>query len=352
MRVDIAMEYAFARSDHRVDAPDFDPSFHDAAMGGSTLGGITKQFPWIVPTMQSLPDSVTTWLDPNMASYIRLQNSCRAQVEAIQSGRNSGWKAASHPTIFHELLNSDLPESEKSTDRLWQDGQLTVVAGTLTTAWSLAVAFYYILADQRVLRTLKAELEAAFPDPEQYMQLVAVEQLPYLAACIQEGLRLSYGASSRLPRICPDETISVTGPSPLNGGKLETYHIPPKTPISMTSTLIHHDESIFPNSHTFSPERWLTTPHLDRYLISFSKGSRQCIGINLAYAELYLLLARLFRIYGSQEVRGAQDKGYLEFFETDIDDVRIHSDYFVPLPKKGSKGIRIAVKSWDNEKTA
>ena len=42
---------------------------------------------------------------------------------------------AAHPTIFHELLQGDLPEEEKNLDRLWLEGQLVVGAGTETTAW-------------------------------------------------------------------------------------------------------------------------------------------------------------------------------------------------------------------------
>lgn len=39
-------------------------------------------------------------------------------------------------TIFHELLEADLPDREKSTARLWQEGQIIIGAGTETTAWS------------------------------------------------------------------------------------------------------------------------------------------------------------------------------------------------------------------------
>jgi hypothetical protein len=71
---DIAQEYAFARSDHRVDQYDFEPTFHDASVAGSTGGALIKQYPWILPLMQSLPDSFMTWLDPNMRSFFGLQN--------------------------------------------------------------------------------------------------------------------------------------------------------------------------------------------------------------------------------------------------------------------------------------
>jgi hypothetical protein len=52
----------------------------------------------------------------------------------------------------------------------------------------------------------------------------------------------------------------------------------------MTSVIMHADENVFPNADEFIPDRWLKEDgtrrtDLERYLMSFSKGSRQCIGI-------------------------------------------------------------------------
>jgi cytochrome P450 len=84
-------------------------------------------------------------------------------------------------------------------------------------------------------------------------------------------------------------------------------------------------------------------PRLDRYLVSFSKGSRSCLGINLAYAEMYLWLSGLFRRYGSQEVRFETDEGALELVDTDISDVEMWADRFIPVVKPGSKRVRFRV---------
>jgi len=65
----------------------------------------------------------------------------------------------------------------------------------------------------------------------------------------------------------------------------KSWVIPAKIPVSMTNVDIHHDESIFPDSHSFIPERWLEaenldeTSPLDRYMVSFGGGSRKCLGI-------------------------------------------------------------------------
>lgn len=119
------------------------------------------------------------------------------------------------PTIFHDIMVSKLPEREKKLDRLCQEGQTFIVAGTETTAWCLSVICFHLLKDQAKLQRLTKELEGANATTS-----TELEQLPYLSAVIQEGLRLSYGVSHRLPRIAPDETIFFVA-----GDK--TWRIPP-----------------------------------------------------------------------------------------------------------------------------
>lgn len=110
----------------------------------------------------------------------------------------------------------------------------------------------------------------------------------------------------------------------------------------MTYAFMHLDPCIFPSPYEFIPERRLKDLRLDRYLFSFSKGPRQCLGINLAYAELYLCLAGLFRRYGGPGNAGP--KGAFELFETTREDVEMKYDLFLPFPKKDSKRVRIVLK--------
>jgi cytochrome P450 len=65
----------------------------------------------------------------------------------------------------------------------------------------------------------------------------------------------------------------------------------------MTGTFVHSSPSLFPSASTFDPSRWLSddAAQLERWLVPFSKGPRMCVGQNLAYCELFLGLAGLFR---------------------------------------------------------
>lgn len=146
------------------------------------------------------------------------------------------------------------------------------------------------------------------------------------ASCL--ALRLAYGTTQRGPRLSPTE------PTPYG-----PYLLPPNTEISMSIYSISHDEMIFPDSYIFNPSRWLDNPkgpdgqkHLSRYMLSFGTGNRICLGMRLAYAEIFLALATVFRRFE------------MVLFETARGDVEAHRDMLVPRPKKGSKGVKILVK--------
>ena len=73
-----------------------------------------------------------------------------------------------------------------------------------------------------------------------------------------------------------------------------------KTSVSSSAYVYHLDAHTFTDPQTFRPERWLDIPptdqkELESKFVPFSKGSRACVGMNLAYASLYLITAYLFR---------------------------------------------------------
>lgn len=230
-----------------------------------------------------------------------------------------------------------------------------MMAGTLTTAWVLEVSTFYLLRQPETLRKLKAELRAAIPDPDQLVPLATLEQLTYLNAVIKESVRLTYGVAGRLARIAEEPlhlTDKATG---------ETWTIPPGIPVGMSNAQLHHDERNFPRSREFLPERWLDADgslnlKLDKYLLSFTRGSRQCLGMPLAYAEMYLGMSGIWSRYGSKAgvteagesyegVRDERDLGVFELYKTGLVDVELYADSFLPLVKPGSVGIRMKVSN-------
>jgi cytochrome P450 len=83
-------------------------------------------------------------------------------------------------TMFHELLNSDLPIEEKILNNLAQEGQNVIGAGADTTANMLSCTTLHVLSNPKVLKKLTKELETAMRDKHGQWDLAAAEQLPYL----------------------------------------------------------------------------------------------------------------------------------------------------------------------------
>jgi cytochrome P450 len=161
---------------------------------------------------------------------------------------------------------------------LTDEGITVVGAGSHTVAWTLSVACYYLLSSSIMLQNLKTELSTIQDLNENLSTLLAkLEKLPYLTAVIKEALRLAYGVSMRVPRIAPDATL-----------RYKDWMIPPGTAVGMTTVLLHQDPEIFPQPLEFRPERWLNggSSKLDRYLTSFSAGSRVCLGYVLSLYQI------------------------------------------------------------------
>lgn len=181
---------------------------------------------------------------------------------------------------------------------------------------------FHLLKHPDVLAKVKEELlTLSLPADRKIPSLRQVEQLPYLSAVIKEGLRLHGGIVARSQRISRNETLRCAG-----------YDIPPGTPLSCSSYFLHRNPEIFPEPTSFRPERWLDSGHqLDRYLVAFGKGTRNCVGKNLGQAELYLTLAAIIPRFAFSLV------------DTDERDVEIGRDWYVMQPLRRSEGVRAMV---------
>lgn len=242
-------------------------------------------------------------------------------------GKDKPVPGSTHPTIFHSLLSSDLPATDLTPDRLLGEGQTVVAAGTLTTAHYLKTTMYYLIANPDVLARLRTEVDEVMPGSVEPAQFNDLDRLTYLNAVVNEGFRLSHGVIQRLTRVAPDETLT-----------FKSYTIPAGTPIGMSSWDVHLDPTVFPSPDTFNPDRWLEpgADHKKKYLVNFTKGSRMCLGKDLARTEILYTICALVKRWGMD--------GGMTLYETGRDDVDIAHDFFNPFAKLESKGVRVVLK--------
>ncbi len=282
----------------------------------------------MLPTLFLLPNWLVRATYPLFAQYRVQKLAYEFQVRSILS-HTDDTVPESHPTVFHSLRDDpDLPLSEKSLPRLVMEAHSLIGAGTLTSTHMLSITTYHILANPPILGKLLEELEEAIPDIATPCPLQTLEQLPYLSAVISEGLRVSYGSVHRLQRVHPDDALI-----------FRDWIIPPGTPVSMSSISMHDDESIFPEPRNFDPQRWIG-PERDlrqKHLFNFGRGARQCVGMNLAEAEMHVTLAAVFRKLGRQ----------MQLYDTERErDVDVKHDFFVTNPSLDSRGVRVTVRGY------
>ncbi|KAH7115075.1 cytochrome P450 [Dendryphion nanum] len=315
---------------HFLDEPDFAPDWYNVIhMLVRSLPFFTG-FPWLIQIVSYIPESFLMWAMPRAQVFGKFKTIAVSHIHTALSEKKEndlkGIKTDDRGSIFRYIANSDMPESEKSLDRLTKEAQVLLGGGTASTSRTIKFASFYILDRPELLRRLKSELGGVMAEwPERVPSWVELEKLPLLQGIIKESLRLSYGVMHRLPRVSPDLPI-----------QYGDYVIPIGVPVGMSSYFMHSDPKVYPEPFTFNPDRWIgdIDPAMNKYWVPFARGSRNCLGFNLALAEIALALAVIFRPGGPE----------LELFETDESDVIMVHDFLIPLPKVSTKGVRVLVR--------
>ncbi|KAI8183253.1 Cytochrome P450 monooxygenase BOT1, partial [Colletotrichum sp. SAR 10_75] len=153
------------------------------------------------------------------------------------------------PTYFDLLLrsNAKMPNG-LNREALVDEAFVLCFAGTDTTGIGLSLGTYYLLKNSEKLNKMLDELKTVKTNAEGLFEYRELCNLPYLST------------------------------------------------VSQAIRTIHDNPDIFPEPERFIPERWLGENgwELEKWFVPFSKGTRACIGLNVAYMEMYLCLANLF----------------------------------------------------------
>lgn len=67
---------------------------------------------------------------------------------------------------------------------------------------------------------------------------------------------------------------------------LQGYHIPAGYDVGMSTWVMHRNAELWPEPDRFDPERWVNPEEfkrLNKYMISFGKDSRNCLGMTYVF---------------------------------------------------------------------
>ncbi|KAI1089144.1 cytochrome P450 [Rostrohypoxylon terebratum] len=277
---DVVNEYIFGKHYNDLKKEDFDAGMVVAAQAGGLLWRTTKFIRFFGPLMRSIPPQwIMAVSDPVMKDFFRFMIVCMNDTKNLM-------KAAVSPdddgprTLVHEIMQSKLPPQEKSFERVFDDVNTTTGAGYETTAAVIRIAAFHIYSNPEILQKLRAELATA-PNHD----WKTLEQLPYLTAVIMESMRLAPAIATRSARIAQDKDLVYAD-----------WRIPAGTPVGMTLHLLHQNEEQYPEPQRFNPDRFMDPNPWqlgNKTFVPFGKGKRNCLGMHLAWAEIYLLLGHI-----------------------------------------------------------
>ncbi|KAF5698022.1 cytochrome P450 monooxygenase [Fusarium globosum] len=301
----------------------------DRLLGFSHLGRfIPKEIPLFLSLFRQLILRALGFNDPGSAflDYFLLAQKLVQKVVAQHNHPNHNAESITEHTVFDDFLDSSLPQEEKEKGPLTQQAVAIWSGGWDTVGFVLTMAAYQLLQNPPVEQRLYQELKEAWKDPTESPEITTLEGLPYLTAVVKETFRLSPGALCRLSRVNPSG-IEQYG----------DWEIPPGTIISMSIPDVLSDKAIWgSDAAVFNPERWLSGgADLDRYLVTFSKGTRVCPGIELAWIETRLVIASLFRRY---EMSITPEAGISD------DDIMPYYEGFTPAVKNWISRMPVRVK--------
>lgn len=191
--------------------------------------------------------------------------------------------------FFSHAINS----GKMSERELVGNSDTLIIAGSETTATTLFGLTWNLLKNPACLAELTREVRDAFPKLEDITG-DATASLPYLHGCIEEALRLFPPVTFGLPRDSP-------------GALIDGHYIPDGVIVSSEIMTLHMSPRYWVDPETYRPERWIGEGFAGddkRAFQPFSTGPRACLGLNMAYLELRIAVAKMVWNY---DLEGAHD---------------------------------------------
>lgn len=187
LTMDIITHYSYGASYNYLDEDDFKISWKNAVLDASANGALLRHFPSVFTISKRIPPWLLKKLDPQAAVLLEIQQMVRKQsIESLENRASK--KESSQNTVFDALNDPSLPPEERTLDRLQDEGQILLGAGSETTAKTLTTITFHLLNNRSLLRKLKEELKQVMPTPSSTASWTELEKLPYLVRSIDSCL--------------------------------------------------------------------------------------------------------------------------------------------------------------------
>ncbi|KAL4912424.1 cytochrome P450 [Aspergillus aurantiobrunneus] len=224
-------------------------------------------------------------LMPSAVAGVRAQNMKRV-METVSRRVE---KVTDRKDFLHYILAAMETEKGMSRAEMNVNAFSFSIAGSESSATLLSGFVFYILTHPDVYDAVIAEIRRAFRTEDE-IQLARLGRLEYLTAVLTECMRVYPPVAVTLPRVVPE-----------GGEFIDSAFVPAGTTVGVNHFACYHDPSNFARADEFLPERWLPeyqhkapfNQDQRQCLQPFSFGPRNCLGKNLAWAEIRLITTKL-----------------------------------------------------------
>ncbi|KAI3286471.1 hypothetical protein DTO002I6_8142 [Penicillium roqueforti] len=276
---------------------------------GESFGGLenNEMHPWLENVFGSLKihsffrelSRYPTWMAYVIVPLIFPRRQLVHSKKAIEFGAEQAQKRMKRGTErsdFMSYLLRHTNEPRLSEAEIAVSSITWIIAGSETTATLMSGLVYLLLKNPCTLQKVTSIIRSDFPNTTR-MTFQELQKHDYVNAVLSEALRLYPPAADSLFRVVPAQ-----------GGIVADEFVPPNTSVTVHLFAAFRSPMNFRRPDEFLPERWIKhcPPEFrsdNRSVFQpFSVGVRNCLGKNLAWAEMRIILANLLWHYNLEEL--------------------------------------------------
>ncbi|KAI1191710.1 cytochrome P450 [Nemania serpens] len=245
--------------------------------------GMTKNFPFLnyrpfsnlISGKKALFESFVTYSEESVRQRRDLLSDSSSKEKPVD--------------LLQALLDAEDPENEKvrmTPHEVSTESIAMQLAGSESTSFVTSWVIHLLTLYPQHLRRCVEEVRSQFPLEHTVGFDECRKHLPFLEACIYETLRYSPITSGFLPRI-----------NMKDGATIQGYYIPPGTEVAINLHGAHVNKDVWERPYDYDPNRFMDNDEAKRNVFAFSYGHRNCIGRNLAWVEMMVILANILKDY-------------------------------------------------------